>query len=424
MSESRALGDQILCCRDGRIFAVPAEKVEKVVAAPPIVQLPFLPTGVAGLAGIGGKAIPVLAISQGTSRESELLIVRQGADEYALGADRVMKIAGKDDPSLPQETPVLWEIENIVAGLHTFHESSVRSSPEPIAHKVDETDQLRVQAASRASTRQAALLVGSRSAVHSIPCAQVLKLCESLPTVKLPQQPASTLGAAFYRGALLPVFSLDNLLGAQPESEPPAGALVVTEVSGHACVLSVPRLIGITYQPQASDVLDLAALLEPILDLKAPPAMRLRQSEPASADDGYLLFECSGQLCGFTLKSVAHIFDAVKLCDFAFPTHTSFAGIAAVGSRILPVLDLSTLLELVPRASEIGNIVEIKTRSSETFGVLADKVLGIRGLRRELFLQPPETAAIHALADVDSKIAWILDPSLIAARAGRKLHAT
>jgi chemotaxis signal transduction protein len=272
------------------------------------------------------------------------------------------------------------------------------------------------------SISRKSLAIDVGNATRFISFANVLELADRLPMLHLPEPPPFFAGAAFYRGTLLPVISAGALLGTPAEVDDGQGALVIVEVGGHLCVLAISKLIGISHQARFEDTLDLDALLTPLLEDWTPSARPTAQNESSSFGEQYLLLECSGQLCAFAADAVAHIHEGVHLCNVPAAARASLAGVAAVGGRILPVVELAELLKLPP-APDTQNLVELTIRRNETFGLLAEKIVGLQSLPPAAFLRPPENTMISALATIDSKIAWILDPAVIARQAGWKSHA-
>jgi chemotaxis signal transduction protein len=350
-----------------------------------------------------------------------LLIIRDGGHEYALRADRVMRFTGSHADTAKSDTAVFVDVSELIAELRFPDQPIGKPSFESGASYAEELNAL-ADATPSVSISRKSLAIDVGNATRFISFANVLELADRLPMLHLPEPPPFFAGAAFYRGTLLPVISAGALLGTPAEVDDGQGALVIVEVGGHLCVLAISKLIGISHQARFEDTLDLDALLTPLLEDWTPSARPTAQNESSSFGEQYLLLECSGQLCAFAADAVAHIHEGVHLCNVPAAARASLAGVAAVGGRILPVVELAELLKLPP-APDTQNLVELTIRRNETFGLLAEKIVGLQSLPPAAFLRPPENTMISALATIDSKIAWILDPAVIARHARWKSHA-
>lgn len=408
----------VLFARGDKVYAVAAERVAKVVAMPPVVFPPLLPDGIDGVAAIAGKVVPILALSE-TGAGRELILVTCGGDDYGLRADRVLRLS---DATTDVSTAQPVDVDALVAGLRAAAAARAASVPQrdeslPSAFAEDSTD-----AATAVPLKSAAIVVETGSATHLLPLDCVIELCESLSIVPLPDARPFLSGAGFHRDALLPVVSLAALLdGAAADA--PAGAFVVATAGGRRCILAVKRIAGIDRDTNPERVADLAALLANILPEEAPAeATKPPAAAEVQAAGRYLLIEQATQACAFPLDSVARIHACSPLVGVPGMAATWLAGIAATGDQILPVLDLGKAFGLT-RAKAGGSLVELQTPQAGTFAVAADRILGIVALTPDALLRPPEGSAISALARIDSRTVWVLEPATMAEHAGWGRHA-
>ncbi|MEW6435574.1 MAG: chemotaxis protein CheW [Pseudomonadota bacterium] len=404
----------VLFARGGCIYAVAAECVTKVVAMPTVVFPPLLPEGIDGVAAIGGKVVPILALPA-TGAGRELVLVTCGGDDYGLCADNVLRMTNRSaDISMAQ--PI--DIDALVAGLRL---GGANAAPRE-ASSAPAFAEIPSDAASAAAPHSAAIAVETRNANYLLPLDCVIELCESLAIVALPDPRPVFIGAGFHRDELLPVLSLAALLDGAAQDEP-ASAFVVATAGKSRCILAMKSVSGLARDVDPKRVVDLAALLVDVL----PEDARAEAPQPpvateTQASKRYLLVEYAAQACAFALEAVARIHARPPLLGVPGMGATSLAGVAAIGGRILPVLDLGKAFGLSETQSG-GSLVELKLPQAETFAVAADRILGIVGLTSDALLRPPESSAISALARIDGKTVWILEPSAMAEHAGWGRHA-
>jgi len=96
--------------------------------------------------------------------------------------------------------------------------------------------------------------------------------------------------------------------------------------------------------------------------------------------------------------------------------------VAAIGGRVLPVLDLAALLGL-NAGPAMQQFIELRSQETGTFVVAIDRVVGVVSIAQDALVPPPEGAAISAVARLGSNLVWILAASLIARRGGWRSNA-
>jgi chemotaxis signal transduction protein len=417
MSEPEITTDKsvVLFARGGRIYAIAADRVSKVVAMPTVVFPPLLPEGLDGIAAIGGKVVPILALPA-TGAGRELVLVTCAGDDYGICVDNVLRMTNRSaDVSMAQ--PV--DIDALVAKLRLAARSANAPREESSAPALAA---ISADAAGTAPPRSAAIAVETHNATYLLPLDCVIELRESLAIVSLPDPRPIFLGAGFHRDELLPVISFPALLDGATSDEP-ASAFVVATAGNRRCILAVKSVSGIARDADPNQVIDLTALLNGVLPEDARTAApQPKIATEARATRRYLLVEYAAQACAFALEAVARIHARPPLLGVPGMGATSLAGIAAIGGRILPVLDLGKAFSL-PEMESGGSLVELKLPQTETFAVAADRILGIVAVASDALLRPPEGSAISALARIDDKTVWILEPSVMAEHAGWGRHA-
>ena len=423
MTEPGLLQDtsEVLFAIGDSVFAVTAERVIKVVPTPPIIPLPFSPVGLDGVAAVGGKVVPLLTLPAKTDDGQVLILVRHNGDDYGLRADRVLRMTGRN--AAPAH---IIDIAALVAAIGLVEArglglSGVEIGCDPVSptERADAAPDVRVP-------RSAALAVETARTTYLLALECVIELHDSMPIVALPDPRPFLAGAAFYGDELLPVVSLGALENGLNADGEPSNAFVVAAAAGRRGVLAVKSVIGLTRDASPDRIFDLDALFNEILpDAAAGIAQRpLVEAEPQSPATRYLLVEYAGQLCAFAMAAVAHIHPRQPLLGVPhLSASASVAGVTAISGRILPVLELGKLFGFAAAPREDHCLLELKLRQAETFAVAVDKILGIVSLAQDMLLRPPEDTCISALAALDSKIAWVLEPQLITEAAGWRLHA-
>ncbi len=382
--------------------------------------------GVDGVAAIGGKAVPLLTLPEKAREGRELILVKHAGDDYGLCVDRVLRMTASDANIPAASLTRFIDIADLVAGISPLEANGPGASKFDIKPEVAAADAIAETTLAALTAQSAALAVETAKTTCLLPLACVVELRESLPMIVLPDRRPFFAGAAFYGETLLPVIRLGALPNGSQADDEPSDAFVVAQAAGRRCVLAVKRVVGITPDADPGQVLDLAALLGEVLaELEADgPASRTLKVETQAAARQYLLIEYAGQSCAFALDTIARIHAWQPLLRVPNTSTTaSVAGIAAIGGRILPVLDFGKLFGLAALPHEDQRLLELKIQQAETFAIVVDRILGLVSLAQDELLRAPEGTAISALAKIDSKIVWILEPPAIADYADRRLHA-
>jgi chemotaxis signal transduction protein len=401
----------------GQCCAVLADRVARVVGAHPITRLPLLPPEVPGVVALAGKVAPVLDLRRilglpaADHRDGELVLVTIGGQTYALPVDRVLQIAvgSWTGESQWRDTPVrLVHIEEMLE--RCLPDGTATGAGLPSV-ELAQSAPIPVQQSPALRTRSAALAVETETSHDLLPLDCVVELSESLPTVAVPDPIFS--GAALHRDALLPLLSLDALLGRPETNEDACGSFVVVDMDGRRCALAVKRVVGLS--TDAVHVIDLQSLLvAPLLGPRSALRSTMPQ-QPQTSVGGtrYLLVELAGRTCAFALNSVAHIHAGCRVLRAPALTGGGAVGVIAIGGRVLPVLDLGALLG-VPAQPQMHQFVELKPLQTDTFVVAIDRIMGIVAIEQDALVRSAEGNAISAVARLDAKLVWILSAPLIA----------
>jgi purine-binding chemotaxis protein CheW len=249
--------------------------------------------------------------------------------------------------------------------------------------------------------------------LYAAPAEDVAEVIRVPAVARVPQGPASLLGIANLRGAVLPVASLRGLLGA---AEAPAsaasraivlqgGAPVALAVDSVGALVSVEagdietrraelaeapgeRLLGV-FQPQGGGdvarVLDIRALLNAAF-VQRPRAPRRTTAGPAlqqgetALDTGEKLvtFEIAGQEYGLDLAVVREIVPAPDTLAVSPDAEAAVLGVMAYRDGLLPLMSLRALLGFGPGAAGNGRSkVVVTSVGGVLVGLVADRMRAI-----------------------------------------------
>ena len=275
----------------------------------------------------------------------------------------------------------------------------------------------------RAATA-ASLVVETDSGRERLPRYSVIELCEDLATVAVPDPRPLFQGAAFYRDQLLPIVSLDRLLGRTGQGPSADRVFVIVDVAGRLCAISVKGIIGMSNEPMPN--IDLRALL--LEHLPGEPERHSieshRPAEPSTEDGArFLVTEAGGRPCGFRLDSVVHIHAASAVIRAPRTNGAATLGVASIAGRVMPVLDLPDSLGL-SQSGKRQQFIEFTSPDDGNFAVAVDRVLGISSIAPASLLPAPRGSHISALAPRgDAPLLWIIDAVSLAQALQGDAHA-
>jgi chemotaxis signal transduction protein len=252
--------------------------------------------------------------------------------------------------------------------------------------------------------------VATATRSHILPLDAIVQLSDTLALGPAPEPNPAIAGLALYHDEMLPVISLDVLLG---ESEPGErgwedrewGGFAVVAAAGRRCVLAVDKIGILVRDAYPGTMLELGPLLAALLpevEAPAPP--------PPAPDLGwtrYLLTEVGGQFCGFRLDAVDRVQDECRIIRAPHRAGSVVAGIGTVEGRVLPVLDARALLGF-PATRPAGGFVVTAGSGAEHLIVAVDRVLGLRRIDEAALEPPPENSRIGAVGSSDGKAVWLL----------------
>lgn len=418
-----------------RMWAVPAAQVLKVLPHQMIQPSPGLAASVLGVVAYAGEVLPVLDlramldVESGPEASGELLLVEIAGEKYTVPVDQVVQILSADTDEIwwRGERVSLIDLSDLLAQTLSARvavaTNPVQNAEATGATAAGEVPLLPALHEIRAATA-ASLVVDTEHSRERLPLYSVVELCETLPVVAIPDPNRLFNRAAFYRDALIPVLSLDALLGqASGERQ---GAFVVVDLSGRRCALTVARVVGMSNDPAA--IVDLRSLLTEHLP-ESPsgsgaPVSTRSQSVAVDQENRYLIVETAGRVCGFALDTVAHIHSAGRIAPTPPLSRARKIDVTAIGGRVLPVLHLAQELDL-EETGRPQHFIEFKTSDEEAFVVAVDRVRGVSAIERKSLLAPPQGSKISAIVKngPEAPMIWIVEPASLAMAAEGSSHA-
>ena len=248
---------------------------------------------------------------------------------------------------------------------------------------------------------------------------------------RVPQAPKGLLGLANLRGNVLPVASLQGLLGGEARADAATRAIVLDGAAPVALAVDVvealvtvdaeqieTRQAELAAQPGellkgafATDgkksvvkILDIAALIgaafvqeERARPRRASSGPDLRETTADDADDRQMLvsFEVAGQEYAFALDVVLEVLDAPETLAALPASEDLVLGVASFRDTLLPLLSLRGLLGFAARDEHDGREKVVVTRvGGALVGLLADRMRTIFAADPDLIEKiPPVLAA-------------------------------
>jgi chemotaxis signal transduction protein len=416
-----AIASFMLVSLDGSVFALAMTQVRRVVGQQPLTRLPNLPSYVLGVAAIGGTVVPVLnlrwligAPEGGIGDDNELILVGAGDGQYAIYVDRILRIGVEATSAAIMSDAITWNGRSArFLDIETMLAAHANAIQRPLALAAAHMAIAPKPMSAPQSTLPVVSLAVETAGMHIfLPLDYIVELSETLTIAAVPDPRPLFIGAAFFRGALIPVIPLDALLGRSVGAEQ-WGGFVIVDVEGRRCVLAVKRVIGRV--PQSPAAIDLHDALIALLPAPKQAAVASRRAEPKTArSDGvdYLLARIGNRKCGFALDSVAHLHEGCEVSRAPVGTGEGVVGATAIGGRVLPVLDVATQLGL-PKPSATVAMIEFKSPGG-AFIVPVDHIIGITSIAPDALLTSPKGSAASAVVRRGEELLWIVDAPAIA----------
>jgi purine-binding chemotaxis protein CheW len=278
--------------------------------------------------------------------------------------------------------------------------------------------------------------------VYALPAEEVAEIIRTPAVARVPQGPASLMGMANLRGAVLPVASLRGLLG-EAEGEPPGRAIVLSGAAPVALAVdAVDALVLVDAARLETERAELAAApgealqgalrlgagddVAKILDVRsllaAAFAPRARPPRPQRAETAaprageasatpqdwrkLVSFEVAGQEYALDLAAVREITPAPTSLARVARSESLVVGVTGYRDSLLTVLSLRGLLGFPPASEPDGREKVVVTAvRGVPVGLLVDRMRAIVAADPSRLEPPPPVLA--ARAGGESQIAAI-----------------
>jgi chemotaxis signal transduction protein len=263
-----------------------------------------------------------------------------------------------------------------------------------------------------------ALAVATARSTHFLPLDLVVELSDTLTVGPASKASPLQAGIVIHRDDILPLYSLDVLLGEASHGERSWedrdwGGFVIAQIGGRAAALGVARVVGVVHPLAGNPCLDVSALLAPVL---APLAMsRKIELPPPPAASRYLLIGASGRRCALPLRAVERVLASCRtgrapLAGGAGVRRSPLVGVGSVDGRVLPAVDLGLLLG--GDALSAAGFVVIVADAGRMI-LITDRVWGLVEIP-DRALGPPPEAQPNVVASseegAEAGALWILTP--------------
>jgi len=231
---------------------------------------------------------------------------------------------------------------------------------------------------------------------------EVAEVVSTPRITRVPQSPVSLHGVANLRGKVVPILSVEALLGGAPGVAPTrvivlrgdepvglavdavsamqtvvggeivdgaAAALVETE-AGPVRVLHRTALLGAAFAGFAG----FAARASIVTSAPAPATAEVA---PRRADVAFLQFELAGQAYALPLEQVREVTLAPEAATELPQTEAMMLGVMSLRGALLPLMSLRELLGLPPKPQLAGDRVIVATLGEASLGLVVDHVRAI-----------------------------------------------
>jgi purine-binding chemotaxis protein CheW len=339
---------------DGRVFAFPHLRVERVVPATPVTPLPFAPAGVEGVASISGDIIPVLALlillgadrPQPAQGGAQFVVIRVSGRRFALRADRVLFVANP----LPGEGMADWRGRPVTClAVERLDLANLQPFLPPPGAPGFVADSRATAVLDAAAPGETVLVVDAAGGSYGLPASSIVELLEDATITRLPLAPSFLTGVAILRRQPVLAFSLARLLGREPAAAP--GGHVVMSIGRSRFVLAVDAIgglqrlsaTGMDQSPEAAHPvrLDPAALITPQwLALAAEMSGTISPRAVVATDrQRFLCVSLGDRSCAVALAAVERILPARPPIRLPAGAPSGIDGAIEFGGRIIPVTE-------------------------------------------------------------------------------------
>ena len=461
-----------------QLYAVPAGDVREIVRTPPLVRVPLGPKALLGLGNLRGSVLPVAGLARllgrsdtGASDKSRVIVL-EGKSPFGLMVDEVDALLEVSSSQVKAAEAEFSASEGeLLKGVFRAEDSS-----EPV--KILDLQGLLARAfgaftrnapaRSGAAVRQAsreAIVADDRDILivfevggqeFALPIASVIEVLRApATTTALPHSETAVLGMVGLRDALLPLMSLQALLGlsgSERSGKSKGGMVIVAAVGGATVGLAadsvqdiirvdrselepVPVVIASRTKGEtrvqsvikADGGRRLIAVLSPDQLFREDIMTRIRQQMPtagpgpqASANTSeriFLVFTLGGQEYGLAISAVEEV---ARLPDQVtkLPRSPDFLkGVINLRGSVLPIIDQRRRFELPEQGEDEARRLVVIRIGANIAGFIVDGVSEVLRTAESAIEAAPDivggAAVLEGVLNLESsgRMILLLDPS-------------
>lgn len=448
-----------------RRLAVAASEVVEVARRPPVTRVPHAPRALAGVTGLRGQVLPVIALDAvlgvvGEGGADARLVVLAGSPPLSLAVDEVTGLA--EGALEPGALLLSGEGEARVLALDALLTSEfagltrVRTA-RPSAAPAPERD-------GPAAGSDVALLgfqLGGQP--YALPLEQAREVL-ALPAevAALPRTDAAMLGVTVLRGGLLPLVSTAVLLGLPPSPLGPRSRVIVAVLGEAQVGLVVDRLTSILRAPPDAlgpvpRVLNrgageanvdamlrlpgggLVSVLAPerlfrdesvaqiLEDGRRAKAMETTTRSGPAAAERFLIFALGEETYGLPIEAVEEVVRAPETLTRLPRAPAYVAGVMSLRGAVVPVIDQRQRFGLA--AADGRSRVVVCRLGDLVVGFAVDAVSEILEAPRDRLAKAPELAGAASVfdrvaqLDGGDRVLLLVDPRALLEKAEADLLA-
>lgn len=232
----REAGAQLAFRVGDRRYFVPASKVREVSPMMRLARIPHAPPSLLGLANVRGSILPVLCVSAlaggGTSSPARIIVVED--DELVgLAVDAIESVG---EAKRGGGAARALRLDQLLAS--NYRTSSIKRTHARVTKKAAkdlEGTTLVPLVAFRVSSQEFAFSLSDVEEVIRFP----------REVAQIPESDAAVIGSATLRGELLPLLSLNAMLGVSTSEDSRNRRIVVVRIGPHRVGLAVDAMRGI-----------------------------------------------------------------------------------------------------------------------------------------------------------------------------------
>ncbi|GLH76681.1 chemotaxis protein CheW [Bradyrhizobium sp. SSBR45G] len=466
---------------DGHLYAVPAASVSEVVRLPPIARVPQAPRSLMGLANLRGSVFPVASVrallggDETATTPASRLIVLDGTSSVALAVDQVSRLVRVAREKIrTAEADVASKTGERLTGVFESHSEVVKilDIPELLRQAfvagvsrrktADGTAISKAPASVQTDVRRQRLVTfevaGQEYALPLDTIREIVATPDHLTTV--PGSDEAVRGVMPYRDGLLPLLSLQRLLGLPSTPAPREQALIVsvgntligfvadrmrTVISVEAeRVEKVPPVLAArvggetkvkeVYRAANDRLISVLAperlLREDVMqrliqrDVAMKPATAERSLQSEAVEMRFLVFRLDNDEFALPIKAVDEVARVPEQITRLPKTPKFLEGVINLRGEVLPVIDQRRRFEMPSSGTLAGKRLVVVRTDRHRAGLIVDSVSEVLRCASDSIKPSPDlTGDAHGLVrsvinlEASARIVLLLDPSELLTRA-------